>query len=278
MHAWAIRGASLPLDRTLLMGVVNATPDSFSDGGAYEPTEHGLRLAAEGADLLDVGGESTRPGAADVAPDEEARRVVPVVRALASRGLVVSVDTRRASVAREALAAGARVVNDVSAGRDPEMLPLVAREGAGLVLMHMLGEPRSMQRDPQYKDVVREVCDFLVERARVAEAGGVAREAIALDPGIGFGKTSEHNLALLRDGVPALARAGHPVLVGASRKSFLGALTAFGGPAPPATDRLEATLAAHVMAVTGGANVIRAHDVAAHRRALAVADAIRGSG
>lgn len=279
--AWRIRDGTLPLgERTLLMGIVNVTPDSFSDGGRH-PTEgtafaHAMALAREGADLVDVGGESTRPGASAVDEAEEARRVVPVVRRLAAEGLVVSVDTRKASVAREALAAGARVVNDVTAGRDPEMFRVVAGAGAGLVLMHMLGDPGTMQQDPRYDDVVKEVAAFLLERARAAEAGGVARACIAVDPGIGFGKTVVHNVALLR-GLREVARLGYPVLVGASRKAFVGQLTQENGQVPSPQDRLEGTLAAHLAAAERGAGIIRCHDVRAHRRAFAVADAIRGA-
>ena len=272
-RAWRILGGALKLDRTLVMGIVNVTPDSFSDGGLHASEDaavaHGLRLLEEGADVLDVGGESTRPGAAEVPADEEARRVVGVVRRLADAGAVVSIDTRKASVAEAALAAGARIVNDVTAGRDPGMLPLVAQRGAGLVLMHMQGDPATMQDAPSYHDVVKEVAAFLQERARAAEAAGVARDAIALDPGLGFGKTHAHNLALLR-GLPEIAMLGHPVLVGASRKGFLGALT---GGAPP-RDRVEASVAAHVLAAERGASIVRVHDVLAHKRALAVADKI----
>lgn len=279
MRAWRVRGLELLLgERTLLMGVVNVTPDSFSDGGRH-PTEgtafaHGMTLLRDGADVLDVGGESTRPGATPVDAVEEARRVVPVVRRLAEAGAIVSVDTTKAIVAEEALAAGARIVNDVTAGRDPDMLRVVAAARAGVVLMHMQGEPRSMQRDPRYGDVVKEVAAFLAERVRAAEAAGVARDAIAVDPGLGFGKTTEHNLALLR-GLRDLRALGVPVLVGASRKAFIGALTAENGAAPSPQDRLEGTLAAHVVASTRGADIIRCHDVRAHRRAFAVADAIR---
>jgi dihydropteroate synthase len=277
---WRIRDGSLQTGgRTLLMGVVNVTPDSFSDGGRH-PTEgtayaHGAALAREGADVLDVGGESTRPGAAPVLAAEEARRVVPVVRRLAADGHVVSVDTMKASVAREAIEAGARIVNDVSAGRDPDMFRVVAESGAGIVLMHMRGEPRTMQQDPRYQDVVKEVAAFLHERARSAHAQGVPRECIALDPGIGFGKTAEHNVSLLR-GIGEVKALGHPVLVGASRKAFLGALTAFGAEPPSAQDRLEATLAAHLAAAERGADAVRCHDVRAHRRAFAVCDRVRG--
>ncbi len=255
------------------MGIVNVTPDSFSDGGLHATEDaavaHGLALLAEGADVLDVGGESTRPGAEPVSAEEEMRRVAPVVRRLAEAGAVVSVDTMKARVAEAALAAGARIVNDVTAGRDPAMLPLVAREGAGVVLMHMQGEPRTMQQDPRYHDVVKEVAAFLHDRARAALAAGVARDAIVLDPGLGFGKTQAHNLALLR-GLPEIAALGHPVLVGASRKGFLGALAGAKDPA----DRVEASIAAHALAVARGASIVRVHDVKAHKRALAVADAI----
>ncbi|HEX2022387.1 MAG TPA: dihydropteroate synthase [Candidatus Thermoplasmatota archaeon] len=264
--------------RTLLMGVVNVTPDSFSDGGRH-PTEgvavaHGLQLLADGADVLDVGGESTRPGARPVSAEDEARRVVPVVRRLAEAGAAVSVDTTKARVADACLAAGARIVNDVSAARDPGMLGVVARHGAGLVLMHMQGEPRTMQEAPAYGDVVKEVAAFLSERVEAAVAAGVAREAVVVDPGIGFGKTLAHNLALLR-GVPDLKRAaGRPVLVGASRKGFLGTLTAENGAVPSPQDRLEATIGAHLAAVALGADAVRVHDVRAHRRALAAADPV----
>lgn len=278
--AWRLRDAALPLGgRTLLMGIVNVTPDSFSDGGKH-PTEHtaaaaGAALQRDGADLLDVGGESTRPGAAPVDADEEARRVVPVVRRLVAGGAIVSVDTSKASVARLALAAGAHAVNDVTAGRDPEMLAAVAEARAGVVLMHMPGDPRTMQSLAAYDDVVKEVAAYLIERARAAEDAGISRDAIALDPGIGFGKKIEHNLALLRH-LPELRRLGYPLLVGASRKQLIGALTAEGGETPSPQDRLEGTLAAHVVARERGADIVRAHDVRAHRRAFAVADAIAG--
>ena len=280
VDAWRIRDGSLPLGaRTLLMGVVNVTPDSFSDGGKHATegmaVAHGMTLLREGADILDVGGESTRPGAEPVDADEELRRVAPVVRRLAAAGAVVSIDTMKATVAEAALAEGARIVNDVSAGRDPEMLRVIARAGAGVVLMHMQGEPRTMQAEPRYDDVVKEVAAFLLERARAAESAGIARDAIALDPGIGFGKTMEHNLALLR-GLRDIRALGYPVLVGASRKRFIGELTKEDAALPSPVDRLEGTLAAHVLARTNGADVIRCHDVRAHRRAFAVADAVGG--
>jgi dihydropteroate synthase len=264
--------------RTLIMGIVNVTPDSFSDGGAFlDPgaaIEHGLRLAAEGADILDVGGESTRPGAAPVPAEEELRRVVPVVRALAARGAVpVSVDTTKAAVARAALEAGAALVNDVSALRfDPALGPLVAASGAALVLMHMRGEPRTMQADPRYDDLVAEVADELGAALARAAAAGVDPARTLVDPGIGFGKTLEHNLALL-DRLEALAALGRPVLVGPSRKAFIGRLTG----APP-EGRVEGTIAACCLAAARGAHAVRVHDVAAVRRALAVADAILAGG
>jgi len=276
-----VRGGMIPLGaRTLVMGVVNVTPDSFSDGGKF-PSEgtavaHGLALLRDGADILDVGGESTRPGAASVTADEESRRVLPVVKRLAAANARVSVDTHKASVAAEALEAGACIVNDVTAGRDPAMFRVVAAAGAGLILMHMQGEPRTMQQAPTYDDVVKEVSAFLVERARSAEGAGVARSAIVLDPGIGFGKSADHNLALLRH-LPELRRLGYPILVGASRKMFLAQLTKDGDALPSPQDRLEATLAAHVVARERGADIVRVHDVRAHRRAFAIADAIRGA-
>ena len=279
-RAWQLKDGEIALgQRTRLMGVVNVTPDSFSDGGKHATegmaVAHGLTLVREGADVLDVGGESTRPGAAAVDANEEARRVLPVVRRLASAGAIVSIDTSKAGVAQQAILEGARIVNDVTAGRDPAMFDVVARGEAGLVLMHMQGEPRTMQSAPRYDDVVKEVCAHLLGRARAAEAAGVARARIALDPGIGFGKALEHNLALLR-GTGDLRRLGYPVLVGASRKMFVAHLTKEGEMLPSPVDRLEGTLAAHVMARERGADILRCHDVRAHRRAFAVADAVRG--
>jgi dihydropteroate synthase len=244
----------------MVMGIVNVTPDSFSDGGRFADPEravaHGLRLAAEGAAVVDVGGESTRPGATPVDPAEERRRVVPVVEAL-SPHVRVSVDTRRASVAEAAIAAGATLLNDVSAS----LWEVAAAGRVGWVAMHMRGEPATMQDDPRYDDVVEEVRRHLVERAGRAAAAGV--EEIWIDPGIGFGKTDDHNLSLLRR-VGELAATGYPVLVGTSRKGFLGRLT--GG--APVDDRLEASLATAVVAVAGGARMVRAHDVAATVQAV----------
>ena len=255
-----------------IMGVINVTPDSFSDGGRYldagAAVAQGRRLAGDGAAILDVGGESTRPGAAPVDVLEELARVVPVVEGLAGLGARVSVDTMKLEVARAALGAGARYVNDVSAFRhDPGMAALVAESGAECCLMHMLGEPRTMQEAPRYDDVVDEVRAFLEERLAFAVAEGVPEQRIHLDPGIGFGKTIEHNLALLR-ALPELARLGRPVLVGVSRKSFLGRITG-----REAGDRVAATVAANVLAFERGARVFRVHDVAAVADGLAVAAA-----
>jgi dihydropteroate synthase len=258
----------------LIMGVVNVTPDSFSDGGLFldadAAVEHGLRLTAEGADILDIGGESTRPGADPVGEDEELRRVVPVIERLVRSGQArLSIDTTKAAVARAALAAGASLVNDVSALRfDPAMAGLVAETGAGCCLMHMLGEPRTMQEDPRYGDVVSDVKSFLEERLAFAVAEGVDEERVWLDPGIGFGKTVEHNLELLRR-LDEIVAIGRPVVVGTSRKSFLGKLA--GGRAQG--ERLPGTIATNVLALERGASVFRVHDVAQNADALAVAAA-----
>jgi dihydropteroate synthase len=257
----------------VLMGVVNVTPDSFSDGGLFleadAAIEHGRRLAREGAAVLDVGGESTRPGAEPVAEEEERRRVLPVIEGLADAGARISIDTTKLAVAREALDAGAEIVNDVSAFRQsPELAGLVAERGAGCCLMHMLGEPRTMQEDPRYDDVVSEVKGFLEERLAFALDSGVAEERIWLDPGIGFGKTVAHNLELLRR-LDEIVAIGQPVVVGTSRKSFLGKLT--GG--RPEDERLPGTIATNVLALERGASVFRVHDVAAVADALRVAAA-----
>ena len=257
------------------MGVVNVTPDSFSDGGLWlDPglaVAHGVELAAEGATILDVGGESTRPGAEPVGEAEELRRTIPVLEGLAAArtGAQLSIDTAKAAVARAALAAGASYVNDVTALRgDPGMAELVAQAGCDCCLMHMQGEPRTMQADPRNADVVGEVLAFLQQRAAHAIAAGVAPERIQVDPGIGFGKTLEHNLELLRR-LDEIAALGFPVVVGVSRKSFLGALT--GREAPAA--RVAATVAANVLAFERGGRVFRVHDVAATVDALKVAAA-----
>jgi dihydropteroate synthase len=257
----------------LIMGILNVTPDSFSDGGewfAFESAiEHARRLVAEGADILDVGGESTRPRAEPVAVDEELRRVVPVVQALRGGGVQISVDTAKLTVAEAAVDAGATYVNDVTAFRqEPEMAGFVADRGCDCCLMHMLGEPRTMQDDPRYDDVVDDVRAFLEQRVAFAVGEGVAPERIHVDPGIGFGKTLAHNLELLRrlDEIVAL---GFPVMVGTSRKSFLGRLTGREDP----HDRVAATVATNVMALERGATLFRVHDVAANADGLRVAAA-----
>ena len=267
---------TIPLERPTLMGVVNVTPDSFSDGGLFleadAAIEHASKLAAEGAAILDVGGESTRPGAAPVGEDEELRRVLPVVEGLAGAGARISIDTAKLGVARAALAAGATIVNDVSAFRSaPELAGLVAEAGADCCLMHMLGEPRTMQEDPRYGDVVSDVKAFLEERLEFAVREGVPVERVWLDPGIGFGKTVEHNLELLRR-LDEIVAIGRPVVIGTSRKSFLGKLT--GG--RPEGQRLPGTIATNVMAFERGATVFRVHDVGAVADALAVAAATVG--
>ena len=261
-------------DRPLVMGIVNVTPDSFSDGGRFADAgaavAHGLALAAAGADILDVGGESTRPGAEPVPADEELRRVLPVVEALAGAGHVVSIDTRKAAVARAAIAAGAAIVNDVSAGtHDPEMAQTVAGAGVPVVLMHTRGDPREMQRDPRYEDVVIEVRAWLEERIHVFTAAGVAAERIIVDPGIGFGKRVADNLALIR-GLGALHGLGRPVMLGASRKSFIRAL----GGAEAAAGRLGGSLAAALAGWQAGVQIVRVHDVAETMEALTVARAV----
>jgi dihydropteroate synthase len=270
-------------DRTLgpdpvLVGVLNVTPDSFSDSGDFFDPERAASRAAtmldEGAQIVDVGGESTRPGSDPVPPDEEVRRVVPVIRTIrASRpDAILSIDTYRATTAEAALEAGASIVNDVTALRgDPRMSGVVAEARCPVILMHMLGEPKTMQHDPRYQDVVREVRDFLAARAEHAVAAGV--DNIILDPGIGFGKTLEHNLALLRD-LASLVELGFPLLVGVSRKRFVGRISGVEEP----KDRVFGSVAANVVAYQNGATFFRVHDVRANREALAVAQAIlRGS-
>ncbi|HEV2087005.1 MAG TPA: dihydropteroate synthase [Cryptosporangiaceae bacterium] len=275
-------GAGLPRPgRCVVMGVLNVTPDSFSDGGRYVDLEaavaHGVELAAEGADLVDVGGESTRPGAARVDPATETARVVPVIRALAAERVVVSVDTSRAEVARAALRAGATLVNDVSGGlADPGMAAVVAGAGCPWVLMHWRGHSRDMQRLAHYDDVVAEVCRELSARVDEALAAGVAADQLVLDPGLGFAKNAAHNWALLAR-LDALVALGLPVLVGASRKSFLGSLLAAPDGTPrPVGEREAATVATTVLADQAGAWGVRVHDVRPNVDALRVLDAIRG--
>ncbi len=258
----------LALDRPLLMGVVNVTPDSFSDGGHHFRSDaavaHARRLIDEGADLLDIGGESTRPGAAPVSLDEERRRVLPVLEALAAAGVPLSVDTRKPELMGEAAEAGAAMINDVNGFEAPGALAAVAGSDCAICIMHKQGDPQTMQRAPQYGDVVAEVHAYLQQRAAAAELAGIARERIVIDPGFGFGKTLEHNLELLRrlDTIVALAV---PVLAGLSRKSMIGKLTG-----RDAGDRLAGSIAAALYAVQRGAAIVRVHDVAATRDALAV--------
>jgi dihydropteroate synthase len=260
--------------RCLVMGIVNVTPNSFWEGGRQldhlAAVAHGLALAGEGADLLDVGGESTRPGAGYVEEAVELERVLPVVEGLAgATDVPVSIDTRKAAVASAALAAGASIVNDVSAGRDdPDLLAVAAEAKAPVVLMHMQGTPATMQDDPRYGDVVAEVEAFLAERCQAAEAAGVAHQALVIDPGIGFGKRDRHNYALLA-ALPRLTRLGHPVLVGTSRKGFIGRALDL-----PVQERLEGTAATVVWAVERGARIVRVHDVRQIVRTVRMTEAL----
>jgi dihydropteroate synthase len=272
---WRCHGRAINLDRPQVMGIVNVTPDSFSDGGLWDgapdrAVAHGLSLLEAGADILDVGGESTRPGAAGVTPEEELNRVIPVIRELARQTQApISVDTRQAAVARAALAAGACIINDVTAlGGDPEMRRVAVETGAGVVLMHLRGTPQTMNGLAVYQDVVREVCDELRAAVDAARAAGVAREAILVDPGFGFAKETEHNVALLRD-LARLTALG-PILVGLSRKRFIGALT---GRTIPA-ERMVGSVAAAILAVQRGASAVRVHDVRETVDALRVRAAI----
>jgi dihydropteroate synthase len=268
-----LRGRVIDLDEPRVMGIVNVTPDSFYDGGRFHDAgpavEHARQLAAEGADIIDIGGMSSRPGAADIPVAEELRRILPVVdTVLETVSAAVSVDTCRAETARVALEHGVHMVNDISALGDPLMARLVAEAGSGLVLMHMQGTPATMQRTPRYEDVVTEIARYLKERAGRAQAEGVAPEAIAIDPGIGFGKTVEHNLEILRR-LAELAALGYPVLVGTSRKSFIGKVLGV-----EAEGRLLGSLASVVVARLAGASLFRVHDVAETRQVLAITEAI----
>ena len=273
---WFCRGQALPLSRPLVMGILNVTPDSFSDGGRHQTPKaavaYGLRMVEEGADILDVGGESTRPGAEPVATNEECARVIGVIRELAEQTRTpISIDTRNPAVARAALDAGAAIVNDVTGLRDPAMRAVVRACCAGAVIMHMQGEPRTMQRAPEYGDVVGEVYDWLRQRVDEVIADGVAAESVAIDPGIGFGKTSAHNLALL-GALRRFAEMGPPLLVGLSRKRFIGDIIG-----APVDERLPGSLTALVWCIWRGASVLRVHDVRASVAAVRMAMALAGA-
>jgi len=246
-------------ERPLIMGILNVTPDSFSDGGMFvgreKALQHARRMVADGADIIDIGGESTRPGAIPVPEDVELERVIPLVETLAREGIRVSVDTVKPLVMRAALAAGAGMINDVSALTQPGAMEAVAAGEAAVCLMHMQGEPRTMQTEPHYEDIVQDVREFLVERARMCEANGIARDRIVIDPGLGFGKTVAHNVALLR-ALGAFKATGYPVLVGISRKSTLGRIVG-----RDVNERMAASVAAALAAVARGAAIVRVHDV-----------------
>ena len=270
---WVHRTGEIVLDRTRVMGVLNVTPDSFSDGGHFfDPNaalRHGINMVDRGADLLDIGGESTRPGSDSVPAEEEWRRISPVIRGLARKvDVPLSVDTMKADVAANAIEAGAAIVNDVSGLQDPAMVRAVSKSHVGVVAMHMLGNPKTMQQHPRYDDVILEVRAFLADRVRVLMAAGLHGETIAIDPGVGFGKTLEHNLALLRH-LDRLVALGHPVVIGVSRKSFIERL---GGGA--SGERIPGSIAAATLAVSKGAQIVRAHDVAETVQAMRVVDAI----
>lgn len=268
---------TLDLSRPLVMGILNVTPDSFSDGGKFvdvsQAVDHAQQMLEAGAGMIDVGGESTRPGAADVSEEDEIRRVVPVIEALAARiSVPISVDTSKAAVMSAAVAAGASLINDVRALREPGALEAAARTDAAVCLMHMQGQPRTMQQEPRYDDVVGEVAAFLEQRVSACVAAGIGRERLVLDPGIGFGKRLEHNLALLAH-LPELAQNGLPLLIGVSRKSMFQTLLG-----RPVEQRLAGGLALATAAVLAGAAILRAHDVAETVDAVKVADALRSAG
>jgi len=274
MTTWKLPGRVLDCDeRTLVMGVLNVTPDSFSDGGRFfdpeDAVKQALRMVDDGADIVDVGGESTRPGSDPVSVEEERRRVVPIVERLAEElDTPISIDTRKAEVAAAAVEAAATIVNDVTAGGDPEMFDVVRESGAAIVLMHMKGEPKTMQEAPHYDDVVREVRDYLEERVEAAVAAGIDREAICVDPGLGFAKTTPHSLTLMKH-TDALLDLGRPVLVGPSRKSFIGDVLG-----TEVGERAEGTVGAVCYMVGKGAHIVRVHDVRETVRAVRVVDAI----
>lgn len=279
--SWRCRERTLQLEsRPLIMGILNVTPDSFSDGGRYGTAEtairHGLEMAEAGADIIDVGGESTRPGASAVAPEEESRRVIPVLAALgrafagATGTPALSVDTRKASVARQALEAGAHIINDVTAFEgDPDMVAVAREYGAGVILMHMRGDPTTMQQNPHYEDVVAEVATYLAGRVAVLKAAGLKADTLALDPGIGFGKTVEHNVRLIA-GLQALVRQGHPVVIGLSKKNFISKITGC-----DVAHRMPGSLAGAVWAAGQGAHVWRVHEVAESMAAARMVGALR---
>lgn len=255
------------------MGILNVTPDSFADGGRYagvdEAVKHGLQMAADGADFIDVGGESTRPGSDPVPAAEERDRVAPVIESLVAEvGAPISIDTRKAEVAADALAAGATIVNDVSAGADPDMFEVVAGAGSAMVLMHMKGEPKTMQKAPQYEDVVAEVHAFLEKRLHAAVAAGIEFEKLCVDPGLGFGKAFEHNITLMRE-LESFQDFGRPILVGPSRKSFIGQILD-----AEVDERLEGTAGAVALLVERGANIVRVHDVREMVRVVRVVETI----
>ena len=279
IRQWKLAGSSLPYgERTLVMGVLNVTPDSFSDGGQFYSLDHAIvhatQMIAEGADIIDIGGESTRPGSAFVSEEEELRRVIPVIERLAAlRSVPLSIDTTKPSVARAALSAGAEIVNDISALRfDPLLADEAARAGAGLILMHSRGTPKTMQQLPPAEDIMSEVIDSLRESINVAQQRGVAKESIAIDPGVGFGKTAEQNVELIAK-LDQLASAfsEFPLLIGTSRKSFIGKLL----DAAPADKRLYGTIATVAASVLKGAHIVRVHDVKAAIEAIKVADAVK---
>lgn len=265
---WLCAGRQLDLSEPLIMGIVNVTPDSFSDGGRYAGTQeaiaHGLELLEQGADILDIGGESTRPGAAEVTEQEELERVIPVVEALAKTGAVISVDTSKAGVIREAVKAGAHIINDVRALQEPGALEAAARTNAGICLMHMQGTPATMQKNIAYGNLLQEVERFLLDRAQCAQSAGIARERICLDYGFGFGKTVDQNFELLAN-TDHFARLPYPILVGLSRKSSLGAVVG-----RDVSDRLIASVTGALIAAQRGAGIVRVHDVAATRDAFKI--------
>ncbi len=260
--------------RIMVMGILNVTPDSFSDGGQHYQrdvaVQHAMQMVEDGADIIDIGGESTRPGAEPVSLDDELKRTIPVIEAIRKQSdVAISIDTMKSQVARRAVEAGADIINDVSAmTHDEEMQNAVAESKAGLILMHMQGKPQTMQRAPSYRDVVSEVHDYLASRVEMAEVLGIHRNRIALDPGIGFGKTLDHNLLLMHR-LDSLSDMGLPVMIAISRKSFIGTILDV-----PVEERLEGTIAANLMSITKGARIIRVHDVKANARAVRIAEAI----